>query len=98
MDGFGWLRAIASLGATLALVGLAAWGAHRMGLLAQFGATAPKLRPDRRLRVVESLMLSPRHRVVLLRADDREHLVLLGNEELVLESRDALQLKSEALP
>jgi hypothetical protein len=44
----------------------------------------------RRLTVVESLMLDPRRRLVLIRADGREHLLLLGaTSETVVESRAA---------
>lgn len=34
----------------------------------------------RRLRVVESLILTPRQRLVLVRRDETEHLILLGPE------------------
>lgn len=41
----------------------------------------------RRLRVVESLPLDHRRRMILLRRDDREHLVILGpTGETVVES------------
>jgi flagellar protein FliO/FliZ len=89
MDALSFLRAIAALGATVALIGLAAWAAHRMGLLAQFGATAPRPLRQRRLQVVEAIMLGPRQRLVIVRAGENEHLILLGQRETVIESRSA---------
>ena len=35
---------------------------------------------DRRLNVKESLVLDPRRRVVIVKADDQEHVLLLGPE------------------
>jgi len=47
-------------------------------------------RSARRLSVKESLILDPRRRVVIVKTDDTEHVVLLGPErETVLESRPA---------
>lgn len=47
-------------------------------------------RGPRRLKVQESLMLDPRHRLVLVRRDDREHLLLLGpGQDLLVESLQA---------
>jgi flagellar protein FliO/FliZ len=39
----------------------------------QVGPQTPK-----RMKVTESLMLDPRRRMVIVRCDDREHLILLG--------------------
>lgn len=42
---------------------------------------------DRRLAVVESLPLDARRRCVIVRCDDREHLLLLGGQnDIVLET------------
>ena len=58
---------------TLALIAGAAWAARRFGMLqARPGAAV------RRLKVVESLMLDPRRRLVIVRFDAREHLLLLS--------------------
>ncbi len=67
-----WARALFALIATLALIGGAAYGARRLGML-QPGPRGPK-----RLAVAESLMLDPRRRLVLVRCDGREHLLLLS--------------------
>lgn len=72
MDWMDWARSFAALIATLALILAAAWGARRLGML-QAGPNAP-----RRLKISESLMIDPRRRLVIVRCDGREHLLLLG--------------------
>ena len=72
MELLDWARALFALIATLALILGVAYGARRLGML-QAGPNTPK-----RLRITESLMLDPRRRLVLVRCDDREHLLLLG--------------------
>ena len=67
-----WGRAVFALVATLAMIGLVAYGARRLGMIQPH---APGLR---RLKVLESLMLDPRRRLVVVRFDDREHLLLLS--------------------
>lgn len=45
---------------------------------------------ERRMRLVESLMIDPRRRVVIVEVDETEHVVLLGAErETLLDSRPA---------
>ena len=73
MDFMDWARALFALIATLALIGLAAYAARRFGMLDASGANA-----QRRLKATESLMLDPRRRLVLVRLDGREHLLLLS--------------------
>ncbi|MGE3251019.1 MAG: FliO/MopB family protein [Hyphomonadaceae bacterium] len=73
MDWVEWARALFALIATLSLIGLAAWGVRRFGLMGGVRAGA-----ERRLRVVETLMLDPRRRLVIVRHDDKEHLILLS--------------------
>lgn len=72
LDWQDWLRAFAALIATLALIGAVAYGARRLGML------QPGQAGERRLKLVESLMLDPRRRLVIVRWDGREHLLLLG--------------------
>lgn len=68
----------------LGLIGCLAWAARRFGLA---GRLTPNTGKDRRLSVVEVMPLDARRRVVLLRRDDTEHLVLLGSgADLHLES------------
>lgn len=73
MDIVDFWRYFGALLLVLGLVGLAAVAARKygMGTLVQ-----PKKR--RRLRVVESLQLSPKQRLVLIRRDNVEHLLVIG--------------------
>jgi len=68
-----WGRAVFALIATLALIGLLALGARRLGM-AQ-GIAAPGVR---RMRVSERLMLDPRRQLVLVSVDGQDHLFLLS--------------------
>jgi flagellar protein FliO/FliZ len=67
-----WGRALFALIATLALIGLVAYGARRLGMI------QPGQAGVRRLKVLESLMLDPRRRLVVVRFDNRDHLLLLS--------------------
>jgi len=66
-------RYLGALLLVLGLVGFAGLAARRFGLP---GLAKPV--NARRLRIVESLMISPRQRLVLMRRDDVEHLVMIG--------------------
>lgn len=59
----------------LGLIGLLAWLVRRFNLL---GPMAVKRGPERRLGVIEMQMLGAKHRLVLVRRDQVEHLVLIG--------------------
>lgn len=72
MELLDWARSLFALIATLGLILGVAYGARRLGML-QANGQQPK-----RLKVTESLMLDPRRRMVIVRCDDREHLILLG--------------------
>jgi len=73
MDILDWVRALVALAATLALIGLAALGARRLGMLQGVGVGQV-----RRMRVMERLMLDPRRSVVIVRVDSEEHVLLLS--------------------
>lgn len=82
MDLFEFLRAVASLGFVLALIGGGYWLLKRSGLRI---AGAPV--GGSRLAVVEIRALDSRRRLVLIRRDDKEHLLLLGPAtEIVIET------------
>lgn len=59
-------------------------------LLKRFGGTGivmPRRGQPRRLRVVETVAVDPKRRLVLVRRDDHEHLLLVGGgSDLVVES------------
>jgi flagellar protein FliO/FliZ len=44
---------------------------------------------DRRLAIIESLTLDPQRRLVLVRMDDQERLLLLGEGRVLAEARAA---------
>ncbi|HEX9447033.1 MAG TPA: flagellar biosynthetic protein FliO [Dongiaceae bacterium] len=71
MDGESYLRFILALVLVLGLLALAAFLLRRSGI-------GPKLSRSRRLATVENLPLGPRHRLLLVRRDNVEHLLLLG--------------------
>lgn len=85
MEFWGYLRFIFALAFVLGLIGIATVMARRMGL--GFPAAALKGRRNKRLSVVEVTQVDGRRRLVLVRRDDTEHLLLLGpNSELLIES------------
>lgn len=88
VDWFVWLKALFALVATLALILGAAYAARRLGML------RPGAQTQRRLQVSESLMLDPRRRLVIVRCDAREHVLLLSpGGDVVVAQLDA---KAEA--
>ena len=84
MDFSTYFRFLIALVFVLALIGLIAWIARRFG----FGRVAVRPRgAARRLEIVETAAIDAKRRLVLLRRDGTEHLVLLGaNTELLVES------------
>ena len=70
-----FLRLIFALVFVLGLMGGLAFLLKKLGLAAQ----TPSVRGDKkRLRMVESLPLDARRRLVLLECDEKQHLVILG--------------------
>ena len=78
-------RYLGALLVVLALLGLAALAARRYGVPGVMKANAV-----RRLSVVESLMIGPRQKLLLVRKDNREHLLFIGPQGATLvENTDA---------
>ena len=73
-------RMLAALVVTLGLVGLAAVAARRFAPSAILRLKPPA---QRRLKLVESLMLDPQRRIVLVRFDQEERLILLGEGRML---------------
>lgn len=92
MEGYGLFRFFAGLILVLGLLALF-WVILRKGWLPPGLSGLVQLQPARgarRLSVRESLLLDPRRRVVIVRADGIEHVVLLGaSGETVLDTRPA---------
>ena len=83
MEPISYLRFFLALILVLGLIMGMAWLLKRLGL--GIGATGPLTR-RKRLRTIEATMIDGRHRVVLIRRDDVEHLVLIGpNTSQVIE-------------
>jgi flagellar protein FliO/FliZ len=67
----------------LALIGVLAMGAKRLG----FGPRVTPRRGRRRLAIIEVMALDAKRRLVLVQRDDTEHLLLLGaTQDSVIES------------
>jgi flagellar protein FliO/FliZ len=82
MDVMDFARYLGALVLVLGLVGAAGLAARRFGL-----AGLVKPQATRRLAIVESLMIGPRQRLLIVRRDGVEHLVLSGPDgSSVLES------------
>lgn len=81
MDTLDLVRAVAALAVVLGLIGLAGYIARRWGPSSLFAT--PGTRRDKRLRVVETLMLDPQRRLVLVSLDGAEQLLLLGEGRVV---------------
>ncbi len=69
------LQAIFALAVSLGLFGVGVYVFRRWGPLGLLKLTP---RTDKRLQLVESLTLDAQRRLVLVRLDAREHLILLG--------------------
>ena len=89
MDLATFARAIFALVLTLGLIGLAAVALRKYGPEAMARFQGP--RKDRRLRVVETLVLDPARRIVIVACDGKERLVLLGEGRVIadLDAKDA---------
>jgi len=85
MDFLDFLRAVLALAVTLGLIGVAAFAARRYApdLLARLQAR----RGERRLKMLETLVLDPTRRLVLVQVDEEERLILLGEGRELTEPR-----------
>ncbi len=89
-----YTRFFLALVAVLALMLAFAWLLRRYGLGARYVT-----RGGRRLAIVEVAAVDAKRRLVLLRRDDTEHLVLLGAQsELLIESGIKLPVTPVKLP
>lgn len=83
MDSLAYFRFLIALLFVLALIAGCAWAARRFGLAPR--ATVRKDADGRRLAILEVLPIDARRRAILLRRDDVEHLILIGEGETVIE-------------
>ena len=75
MDEISLIRVIASFGFVLGLFGVCVWLLKRVQMK-NLGAKNGK-----RLSLTEQLYLDPKRRVVLIRCDDTEHVILIGQQQ-----------------
>ncbi len=84
MDLEAYLRFGLALLFVLGLIGLCAWGARRLGMTPRVSAGAGRVK---RLAIVEVAAVDAKRRLVLVRRDDCEHLLLLGaTQDVVVEA------------
>lgn len=88
-------RFLVALVFVLGLIGLLAVAAKRAG----FSPRATRPSPDglKRLSIVEVMAIDAKRRLILVRRDDREHLVLLGADRDLLVETD-VAAPNEAVP
>jgi len=87
MDLDQYIRFLMALVFVVALIMVVAWVMRRVGMA---GGTVRGRARQRRLSVVEALPIDAKRRLVLVRRDDREHLILLSaNGDLLVDSAPA---------
>ena len=81
MDVGNYTQFVLALVFVLSLIGLLAWAVRRFGLI----PGVPRVSgPGHRLSVVEAANIDPRRRLILVRRDDVEHLILLGPDSMTV--------------
>jgi flagellar protein FliO/FliZ len=94
MEWEAYLRFGLALLFVLGLIGLCGWAARRLGMTPKVSAGGR----EKRLAVVEVAAVDAKRRLVLVRRDDREHLLLLGAaQDVVVESGIPADLAPRAL-
>ena len=82
-----FLQAIFALAVTLGLIGGAAYALRRW---APAGLIALRPQGQRRLQIVESLTLDAQRRLVLVKLDQQEQLILLGEGRLITPAKPSV--------
>ncbi len=69
-------------------------------VMRKFGSNHPLTAPHKkRMKIIEVLPLSPKHKALLIKRDDKEHLIILGaNSEVIVESGIESQQDTEVVP
>ncbi len=94
MDAAGIFKAVFALAVVLGLILALAYGLRRYApnLLARVASP----RGRKRLEILETLVLDPTRRVVIVRVDEEERLILLGEGHELIEPRPHAELKPKA--
>jgi flagellar protein FliO/FliZ len=82
MDFLALLRTLGALGVVLGMLAGALWAVHRFDIRLPGGITGAG--STRRLSLIERLPIDGRRSVALIRRDEREHLVLIAPEGVLL--------------
>jgi flagellar protein FliO/FliZ len=91
-----FFRFLVALIFVLGLIGLLAWAARRFGI---GGRVAVRPGRRRRMAIVEATALDAKRRLVLVRRDDVEHMILLGpTVDLVVEQGIAVPADQQDTP
>lgn len=91
----GYIRFVVGLLAVVAMIVAAVWVAKRLGL----GTTTGFRGKGRRLSLVEVMPLDQKRKLVIVRHDETDHLILLGaTHEMLLSSAAAPQTVPAAPP
>ena len=77
------IQFIFALGFVIALLALFAYGAKRLGFIARVTVGANG-KQEKRLNIVEIMPVDAKRRLVLIRRDNKEHLIMLGAERDLL--------------
>ena len=91
MDVTSIFKAVFALAVVLGLILALAYGLRRYAPNVLARVTAPRGR--RRLEVLETLVLDPTRRLVIVRVDDEERLIMLGEGRELIEPRPHAELK-----
>ena len=96
MDPTEYLRFFAALIFVLALIGAAAFALRAFG----FMTPGNRNRAERRMSIVETLMLDPRRRLLIVRRDNVEHVLLLGmsGETIVERAVKVPEISTDPIP
>ena len=89
-----YIQALVALVAVLGLITAFAWAARRMG----WGGVRGGARRDRRLSISEVLAVDNRRRLVLIKRDQVEHLILIGGGDDIVIERAIQQALPTGLP
>ena len=85
METSAYFQFVIALLFVLALILLLAYGAKRFGLMARVTINSAKTK-DKRLNIVEILPIDARRKLMIIRRDNVEHLIMLGlDRDLVIE-------------
>lgn len=85
MDLLTYSKFVFALLFVIGLIALLAYGARKLGFVPKVTLKSGKSK-DKRLNIVEILPVDAKRRLLLIKRDDTEHLIMIGSEhDLVIE-------------